>query len=131
MWRTYGWLKTARNISEVHRLRSTQFEDPILIDEAPEEHLRQTQPSPCEALKRLGYSRNNQVRLYGQVFDLLSDPVKVSENLVFVDALERESGQLRRVRIPRAIIQMARMNGAQRRRKAPPRLLLINPHITH
>ena len=106
------WLAQNRpHISEVHRLRSTQFEDPVLIDEAPEEHLRQTQPSLCDALKRLGYSRNNQVRLYGQVFDLVSDPIKVSENFVFVDALERESGQLRRVRIPRTIIQMARMKG--------------------
>jgi hypothetical protein len=102
--------KTARDISEVHRLRSTQF-DPIPIDEAPEEHRKRNQPSLSETLKRFGYSRNNQVRLYGQVFDLMSDPVEVSENFVFVDGLERKSGQLRRVRIPRTIIQMARMKG--------------------
>jgi hypothetical protein len=81
------------------------------MDEAPEEHRGRQQPSICETLKRLGYAHDNQVRLYGQIFDLLSDPVSVSENFVFVDAVERRSGQFRRVRIPRTIIQMARMKG--------------------
>ena len=92
-------------------MRSTQFDDPVPIDEAPEEHRRRNQPTFCETLKRLGYAHDNQVRLYGQVFDLVSDPVKVSEDFVFVDALEQKSGQLRRVRIPQTIIQMARMKG--------------------
>jgi hypothetical protein len=92
-------------------LRSTQFDDRFLIEEEPEEHRRPNQPSLCETLKRLGYARDNQVRLYGQVFDLVSDPVRLSENFVFVDAVERKSGQFRRVRIPRTIIQMARMKG--------------------
>lgn len=95
----------------MHRLRSTQFDDPIPIGEAPEEHRGRNQPSLCETLKRLGYARDNQVRLYGQVFDLVSDPIKVSESLVFVDALEQKSGQFKRVRVPRTIIQMARMKG--------------------
>lgn len=90
-------------------MRSTQFDEQLLIDEVPEEHHGRTQPPICETLKRLGYAQDNQVRLYGEVFDLVSDPVSVSENFVFVDALERKSGQFRRVRIPRTIIQMARM----------------------
>jgi hypothetical protein len=60
-------------------------------------------------LKRLGYAQNNQVRLYGEVFDLVSDPVSVGERFVFVDAVERKSGQVRRVRIPSTIVQMARI----------------------
>ena len=93
-------------------MRSTQFDDHSPFEEKPEEHRPQEQPDTlCETLKRLGYARNNQVRLYGQVFDLVSDPVRLSENFVFVDAVERKSGQFRRVRIPRTIIQMARMKG--------------------
>ena len=92
-------------------MRSTQFDEHFPIEEAPEEHRGRNQPSLCETLKRLGYAHDNQVRLYGQVFDLVSDPVSVSENFVFVDALERKSGQFRRVRIPRTIIRMARMKG--------------------
>lgn len=61
----------------------------------------------CEMIKRLGYAQNNQVKLYGEVFDLVSDPVSVGDNFVFVDALERKSGQVRRVRIPLTIVHMA------------------------
>jgi hypothetical protein len=62
----------------------------------------------CERIKRLGFAQNTQVRLYGELFDLVSDPVSIAENLVFVDARERKSGELRRVRIPLTIIQTVR-----------------------
>jgi hypothetical protein len=61
----------------------------------------------CERVKRLGYARNTQVRLYGEVFDLVSDPVSIGDNFVFVDALEQKSGRVRRLRIPLSIVQMA------------------------
>lgn len=103
--------KLGSTLSEVLPLRSTQFDDPVRIEETPEWSRGRKRPSVCESLKRLGYARDSQVRLYGQIFDLLSDPVEISENLVFVDAVERTSGQFRRVRIPRTIIQIARMKG--------------------
>jgi hypothetical protein len=40
--------------------------------------------SSVKTIKHLGYGQNNQVRLYGEVFDLVSDPVSFAENLVFV-----------------------------------------------
>ena len=64
----------------------------------------------CAAIKHLGYAQNNQVRLYGEVFDLVSDPVSVGENFVFVDALERKSGHIRRIRIPLTIVQLAKQD---------------------
>ena len=91
-------------------MRSTQFDDHSPFEEEPEEHRGRNQPDTlCETIKRLGYAQNNQVRLYGKVFDLLSDPVIVGKNLVFIDALDRQSGQVRRVRIPPTIVQMARI----------------------
>jgi hypothetical protein len=48
-------------------------------------------------------------KLIGEVFEFVSDPVRVGENFVFVDALERKSGQVRRVLIPLTIVQMARI----------------------
>ena len=91
-------------------MRSTQFDEHFPFGEEPEEPCGRNQPDTlCETIKRLGYSKNNQVRLYGEVFDLVSDPVAIGENLVFVDALERKSGQVRRVRIPPTIVQMARV----------------------
>lgn len=90
-------------------MRSTQFDDHFPFEEEPEEHSGRNQlDTLCEKIKRLGYAQNNQVRLYGEVFDLVSDPVSVGENFVFVDALDRK-GYFRRVRIPRIIVQMARI----------------------
>ena len=91
-------------------MRSTQFDDHFPFEEEPKEHRGRNQlDTLCEAIKRLGYAQNNQVKLYGEVFDLVSDPVSVGEHFVFVDAVERKSGQVRRVRIPPSIIRMARI----------------------
>ena len=90
-------------------MRSTQFDEHFPLGEVPEEHRGRNQPDTLEMIKRLGYSKNNQVRLYGEIFHLVSDPVAVGENFVFVDVLDRKSGQVRRVRIPPTIVQMARI----------------------
>jgi hypothetical protein len=60
-----------------------------------------------ERLKRLGYAPNFQVRLYGEIFDLTSDPIISSDKLVFIDGVEQKSGRKRRIRIPLSILQMA------------------------
>lgn len=90
-------------------MRSTQFNEHFPSEEEPQEQrVRNLSASLCETIKRLGYARNTQVKLYGELFELLSDPVSVGENLVFVDALQRKSGRVRRVRILPAIVQRAR-----------------------
>jgi hypothetical protein len=58
-------------------------------------------------LKRLGFTRGNQMTLYGEVFEFLSEPIVLTDNVVFVDATERKTGQTRRVRIPLPIVNMA------------------------
>lgn len=106
------WPKTKGRIQPVRRMRSTQFEDHRPFEEEAEEQRVRIRPdSLCETIKRLGYAQDNQVRLYGEVFVLVSDPVSVGENFVFVDALERKSGRVRRIRIPSTIVQMARDKG--------------------
>lgn len=62
----------------------------------------------CDLIRRLGYAQNAQVRLYGETFDILSDPFSIGENAVFVDAMERKSGRKRRVRIPLSIVHTAK-----------------------
>ena len=59
-------------------------------------------------LKRLGFTKGNQVKLYGEVFELVSEPILVAEDVVLVDATETRSGRSRRVRIPLPIVNMAR-----------------------
>ena len=61
-----------------------------------------------EMVKRLGYARNNQVKLYGETFNLLSDPISAGENLIVVDGQETRSGQVKRVRIPLTVVNMAK-----------------------
>ena len=61
----------------------------------------------CEKLKRLGYGQNSQIRLYGDKFDVTSDPVVIAEHLVVVDAVEQKTGRPRRIRIPLNILNMA------------------------
>ena len=66
----------------------------------------QQQASLRERLKRLGYGRNSQIRLYGSKFDVISDPIVVADRLVFLDAVEQSSGRSRRLRIPLTLLSM-------------------------
>jgi hypothetical protein len=60
-----------------------------------------------ETLKRFGFTREKQIRLYGSQFRLVGDPIVMSDTVVLFDAIEQKSGQLRRVRIPLTIVHMA------------------------
>ncbi len=64
--------------------------------------------SLCERLKQLGYTKNKHLRMYGEDFDLLSDPEVVHDRLVVVDVVVRKSGVLRRLSIPLSAVQMVR-----------------------
>ena len=66
----------------------------------------------CDRLKRLGYAPRIQVKLYGAIFELVSDPIVVSERLVFVDGIEKKSGERRRIRIPLVVLRMAEAKAA-------------------
>jgi hypothetical protein len=71
-------------------------------------HMTIEQVTLCERIKRLGYSSGGQVQLYGERFDLISDPFCVGDDCVLVDALEQRSGHTRRVRIPVNIVRLAK-----------------------
>ena len=60
-----------------------------------------------ERLQRLGFTTGNQMKLYGEVFDFLSEPIVLTDNVVLVDVKEKKSGQTRRVRVPLPVIHMA------------------------
>jgi hypothetical protein len=67
-----------------------------------------TQTHLYERLKRLGFTRENQVRLYGAQFEVVGDPIVLSNTVVLFDAVEQKSGEHKRIRIPLTIVQMAR-----------------------
>ena len=60
-----------------------------------------------ERLERLGLAKKNQLKLYGEEFELQSGPIIMGEGLVFVDAIEKRSGRPRRVRVPLVFLNMA------------------------
>lgn len=72
-----------------------------------------TQIHLSKRLKQLGFSRENQIKLYGSQFELVGDPLVISADVVFVDAIELKSGQSCRVRIPLNIVKMATEQGSQ------------------
>jgi hypothetical protein len=58
-------------------------------------------------LKRLGFTRGNRMKLYGEVFEFVSEPIVMTDDVVLLDATERTTGLVRRVRIPLPIVNMA------------------------
>lgn len=60
----------------------------------------------------MGFAQEKRMKLYGEEFELLSDPLIVANDVVFVDAIEKKSRQQRRVRIPLPIVKMANQERA-------------------
>ena len=63
--------------------------------------------SLCTRLKQLGFTHGNRMKLYGEEFEVNGEPIVMGDSLVLVDAIEKKSGLLRRVRIPLPIVHMA------------------------
>lgn len=61
-------------------------------------------------LKRLGFTQGNEMKLYGEVFEFVSDPIVMTDDVVFLDAREKRTGQIRRVRIPLQSVKIASGN---------------------
>ena len=62
----------------------------------------------AKRLQRLGFTPGNQGKLYGLTLALVGQPLVISDDLVLVDATEQKSATPRRLRIPRAIVNLAR-----------------------
>lgn len=57
----------------------------------------------CEKLQELGYAREKYIKLYGEEFHLVSNPVP-DGNGFSVEGIARTSGNLRRMRIPLTVL---------------------------
>lgn len=58
----------------------------------------------CERLKKFGYSQERHIRLYGEEFDLVSNPFPDGDGFA-VEGIARTSGQLKRMHIPLSLVQ--------------------------
>ena len=59
----------------------------------------------CRKLQRLGYAAQQRIRLYGEEFELVSNPMPEGNGFA-VDGISRKSGNSRRVRIPLSIVNV-------------------------
>ena len=57
----------------------------------------------CARLQELGYAREKHIRLYGEDFDLISNPIPEGDGFV-VEGMTRSSVNVRRVRIPLSLV---------------------------
>jgi hypothetical protein len=64
----------------------------------------------CERLKALGYAKHNRIRMYGEEFDLISNPI-ADEGGFVVEAVSRKFGNTRKLRIPLSILRMIARDG--------------------
>lgn len=67
-----------------------------------------TQVTLSASLQRLGYTTGSEIKLYGEILELVSEPIIMDDDMVLVDATEKKSGQSRRVCIPLPIVNVAR-----------------------
>ncbi len=61
----------------------------------------------CERLQELGYARERHIRLYGEEFQLVSNPTPEGDGYA-IDGITRRSGAVRRVRIPLSLVHSVR-----------------------
>jgi hypothetical protein len=73
----------------------------------------------CVRLRDLGYAQDKRIRIYGEEFDLTSNPSLEGEG-VAVEAVSRKSGTHRRLRIPVSVVRMVQeeLELRDRRREA-------------
>jgi len=57
----------------------------------------------CERLRELGYAREKHIRLYGEEFHLVSNPMPDGDGFA-VEGTTRTSSNVRRVRIPLSLV---------------------------
>jgi hypothetical protein len=61
----------------------------------------------CERLQQLGYAREKYIRLYGEEFHLVSNPIPDGDGYS-VEGTTGESASIRRMRIPLSLIHTLR-----------------------
>ena len=63
----------------------------------------------CARVKHLGYTTSGRVRLYGEEFEVVSEPFADSEGIA-VHAKSRKNPNVRVLRLPTTVVQSAQRN---------------------
>ena len=65
----------------------------------------------CAKVKRLGYGARERIRLYGEEFEVVSDPFPHSDGIA-VNARAKKDRNIRVVHLPATVLQSVRMKSA-------------------
>jgi len=65
----------------------------------------------CDRLKQLGYAESRQIRIYGQEFELLSNPFPQGRGIA-VKAVLRRTMEARILQLPLPVLQMVQPHHA-------------------
>ena len=57
----------------------------------------------CDKLQRLGYEKEHDIKLYGEKFHLVSNPIPDGDGFA-IEAVTLESAEVRRMRIPISLV---------------------------
>ncbi len=58
----------------------------------------------CKRLTALGYAQHNKIRLYGEELELVTDASPDGDGFA-VEGIAQKTGELKRMRIPKHIVQ--------------------------
>jgi hypothetical protein len=59
----------------------------------------------CNQLQRMGYAQSKRIRIYGQEFEVVSNPFPHGDGIA-VQAFSKHETQARTVRLPLPVVQM-------------------------
>lgn len=59
-----------------------------------------------KCLRHMGFAPDTKVHLYGRTYDVISDPILLS-NAAFIDAVDCQTGEKLRLRIPARVLKEA------------------------
>lgn len=76
--------------------------DPITIDTSRYEHRF---VELCDRLKKMGYAESKHIRIYGQEFELISNPFPQG-NGIAIQAVSTKEKQARTLHLPLPVLQM-------------------------
>ena len=62
----------------------------------------------CASVKRLGYSARQRIRLYGEEFEVISDPFPEADGIAVHVKTEKDTG-IRVVRLPATVLQCVKV----------------------
>ncbi|MGA8617886.1 MAG: hypothetical protein WB660_05120 [Candidatus Sulfotelmatobacter sp.] len=66
----------------------------------------------CANVKRMGYAASSRVRLYGEDFEVLSDPFPEADG-VAVHVKAQKDSKIRVLRLPATVLQRVKREGAK------------------